>query len=106
MQVLVTGGAGYIGSVVTEELLRAGHAVVVYDNLSKGHRDAVPAEADFLQGDLLDADTLRYFNAAGAGERCGERHSPETHLIPLILQAAAGQRPEITVYGEDYPTPD
>jgi UDP-glucose 4-epimerase len=214
MKVMVTGGAGYIGSVVTEELLRAGHEVVVYDNLSKGHRDAVPAEAAFLEGDLLDEDTLRgtfrahgveavvhmaaaslvgesvtapakyyeqnvvaglrlldamqalevkhlvfsstaatygepakqpieehdptrptnpygetklafeqalrwyegaygiraislrYFNAAGASERCGELHTPETHLIPLILQAAAGLRPEITVYGDDYPTPD
>jgi UDP-glucose 4-epimerase len=214
MKVMVTGGAGYIGSVVTEELLRAGHGVVVYDNLSKGHRDAVPAGAAFLEGDLLDADTLRgtlrahdveavvhmaaaslvgesvtapakyyeqnvvaglrlldamralevkhlvfsstaatygepekqpieeqdptrptnpygetklafehalrwyegayglraislrYFNAAGASERCGERHNPETHLIPLILQAAAGLRPEVTVFGEDYPTPD
>ena len=50
--------------------------------------------------------SLRYFNAAGASEKCGERHDPETHLIPLVLQAAAGKRPEVTVFGEDYATPD
>jgi UDP-glucose 4-epimerase len=213
MRVMVTGGAGYIGSVVTEELLRKGDQVVVYDNLYKGHREAVVEGAAFVKGDLLDtaflretlvqhqveavvhmaADSLvgesvkepakyyrnnvlgglslldamreakvpwlvfsstaavygepakqpieetdptqptnpygetklaferalrwyeayglrfvslRYFNAAGATDRCGERHNPETHLIPLILQAAAGQRPEITIFGDDYPTPD
>jgi UDP-glucose 4-epimerase len=50
--------------------------------------------------------SLRYFNAAGATERHGERHAPETHLIPLVLQAAAGLRPAVTVFGTDYPTPD
>lgn len=59
MRVLVTGGAGYIGSVVTEELLKDGHQVVVYDNLSKGHRQAVASAAPFVEADLLDADTLR-----------------------------------------------
>ncbi len=59
MRVFVTGGAGYIGSVVTEELVNDGHEVVVYDNLSKGHREAVVAGADFVEGDLLDADKLR-----------------------------------------------
>jgi UDP-glucose 4-epimerase len=54
MHVLVTGGAGYIGSIVTEALLRNGHSVVVYDNLSKGHRDAVVAPAQFVEADLLD----------------------------------------------------
>ena len=210
----MTGGAGYIGSVVTEELLRGGDSVVVFDSLYKGHREAVVEGAEFVKGDLLDtalvrdtlarhqveavvhmaADSLvgesvtapakyyrnnvlgglslldamretevkrlvfsstaavygepakqpieegdptqptnpygetklaferalrwydeaygtkfvslRYFNAAGATDRCGERHSPETHLIPLVLQAAAGQRPDITVFGDDYPTPD
>ena len=52
--ILVTGGAGYIGSVVVEELLRDQQAVVVYDNLSKGHRDSVPAQAAFVEGDLLE----------------------------------------------------
>lgn len=210
----MTGGAGYIGSVVTEELLNDGHEVVVFDNLSKGHRRAVVEGAQFVEGDLADgarvretlkgqgteavihmaADSLvgesvtdpakyygnnvsaglalldamvaasvtrlvfsstaavygepekqpveetdasqptnpygetklaferalrwydgayamryaslRYFNAAGATERCGEVHSPETHLIPIVLQAAAGRRTHVEVYGEDYPTRD
>src|ERR1041385_5781676 len=59
MKVLVTGGAGYIGSVVTEELLNDGHEVVVYDSLYKGHRGAVDARARFVKGDLHDADQLR-----------------------------------------------
>jgi len=50
--------------------------------------------------------SLRYFNAAGATERCGEWHNPETHLIPLVLQVAAGMRSDITIYGDDYPTRD
>src|SRR5687767_11509088 len=59
MRVMVTGGAGYIGSVVVEELLRDGHDVTVYDNLSKGHRDSVPAGTNFYQGDLLETERLR-----------------------------------------------
>jgi len=54
VNILVTGGAGYIGSIVAQELLRVGHGVVVYDNLSHGHRSAVPAGADFVQGDIAD----------------------------------------------------
>jgi UDP-glucose 4-epimerase len=54
MDVLVTGGAGYIGSIVTEELVKQGHGVVVFDNLSAGHRAAVHPEADFVEGDLAD----------------------------------------------------
>ncbi|MCM3880949.1 MAG: GDP-mannose 4,6-dehydratase, partial [Vicinamibacterales bacterium] len=50
--------------------------------------------------------SLRYFNAAGAGPRCGERHEPETHLIPLVLEAAAGKREHISIFGSDYPTRD
>ncbi|MFF4408150.1 UDP-glucose 4-epimerase GalE [Streptomyces sp. NPDC001262] len=207
---LVTGGAGYVGSVVAAHLLAAGHAVTVLDDLSTGHREAVPDGASFVEGrvqdaarwldgsydavlhfaafsqvgqsvadpepywrnnvggtaDLLaamrdagvrrlvfsstaatygepatvpiteDAPTaptnpygatklavdhmiagecaahglaavsLRYFNVAGAYGRYGERHAPETHLIPLVLQVALGRREEISVYGDDYPTPD
>jgi len=214
MNILVTGGAGYIGSVVVEETLHAGHKTVVYDNLVNGHRDMVAPDATFIEGDLLDrtlletslrdhdieavihmaayslvgesvvepekyyvnnvvagialldamrasdvskivfsstaavygepekqpieesdrtaptnpyGDTklafehalkayetaygiryasLRYFNAAGASERCGELHEPETHLIPLVLQTAAGQRDFVEIFGDDYPTRD
>ncbi len=214
MRALVTGGAGYIGSVVTEELVKDGHTVVVYDSLYKGHREAVVSGAEFVRADLLDGQTLgatltnyrieavihmaadslvgescaqpakyyrnnvvaglalldaireskinrivfsstaaaygdpeqqpigettpsnptnpygeskltferamrwydeayglryaslRYFNAAGATEHCGESHDPESHLIPIALQAAAGQREFVEVYGDDYPTPD
>ncbi|MCA1664921.1 MAG: UDP-glucose 4-epimerase GalE [Myxococcales bacterium] len=214
MRVLVTGGAGYIGSVVVEELLASGHDVVVYDNLQKGHADAVVAPARLVRGDVLDTESLvavlrgerieavihmaadsivgqsvqeparyyrtnvdgglslldamraagvrdlvfsstaavygepakqpieegdptaptnpygetklviehaldwfegaygtrsvrlRYFNAAGASERNGERHAPETHLIPIVLDVAAGRRPDVTIFGDDYDTPD
>ena len=214
MKVLVTGGAGYIGSITSEVLLNRGHDVVVFDNLSQGHRAAVPAAAEWVEGDLsapqeirdaiehhrpdavmhfaarslvgesmdkpflylrdnavnglnlLDAcvaggvdrfilsstanlfgaptsavideqapiapgspygeskwaleralnwlsqtkglrfASLRYFNGAGASEMRGEHHSPETHLIPLVLQVAAGQRDHITIFGDDYDTPD
>jgi UDP-glucose 4-epimerase len=54
----------------------------------------------------LRSVSLRYFNAAGASIRNGERHDPETHLIPLVLQAAAGQLPKVTIFGDDYPTRD
>jgi len=214
MRILVTGGAGYIGSVVVERLLGAGHGAVVYDNLSQGHRESVIAGAEFIEGEILDRQklegaltthkiegvihmaasalvgescenpakyysnnlitslsllesmratgvsrlvlsstaavygepkkplieetdptcptnpygetklsferachwysqayglrfvSLRYFNAAGATKLCGELHNPETHLIPIILQVAAGQRPDVEIYGDDYPTPD
>jgi UDP-glucose 4-epimerase len=214
--VLVTGGAGYVGSHAAAELVRRGHAVAVLDDLSKGHRKAVPASADFHQTDLADyaavkavfgkhrfdavlhfaansqvgesmrepmlylgdnvmnaanlvraagesgvrkfvlsstsnlfdgtgdrpiaedrpiapaspygeskymverllkwAETiygirsacLRYFNAAGADPdgHIGEDHSPETHLIPIVLEVAAGRRPHIEMFGDDYATPD
>jgi UDP-glucose 4-epimerase len=214
MHVLVTGGAGYIGSVVVEELIRDSHDVTVYDNLDKGHRAAISSSAQFVEADLLDTDrlrqtlqeskadavihmaasslvgesvqepakyyrnnvvaglsllgamkdvgvnrlvfsstaavygepakqpieesdptgptnpygesklsfehalrwyekaygihyaSLRYFNAAGATERSGEWHDPETHLIPIVLQVAAGMRNEVQVFGDDYPTRD
>ena len=207
---LVTGGAGYVGSVVAQHLLEAGHEVTVLDNLSTGFREGVPAGATFIEGDIRDAAkwldssyeavlhfaafsqvgesvvkpekywennvggsmallaamreagvrklvfsstaatygepdevpivetartsptnpygasklsvdfmitseaaahglgavSLRYFNVAGAYGSCGERHSPESHLIPLVLQVAQGKRDAISVYGDDYPTPD
>ncbi|MFI1198999.1 UDP-glucose 4-epimerase GalE [Streptomyces sp. BHT-5-2] len=207
---LVTGGAGYVGSVVARHLLEAGHTVTVLDNLSTGFRAAVPAGADFVEGDIHDAHrwldrsydavlhfaaysqvgesvakpekywhnnvggsmallaamrtagvrtlvfsstaatygepvgtpitetdptaptspygasklavdhmitgeaaahglaavSLRYFNVAGAYGASGERHDPESHLIPLVLQVAQGRREAISVYGDDYPTPD
>ena len=212
MKVLVTGGAGYIGSVVASQLVRAGHDTVVLDDLSRGHARAVPEGARLVRGNLLDADfvretlsegfegvlhfaalslvgesmerpelyyrnnvcgtlnlldamresgagrlvfsstaavygepdevpieetaptlptnpygnsklavdrligavaearglaatSLRYFNVAGAGGGFGEDHSPETHLIPLVLQAAA-QGSSVKVFGTDYPTRD
>ncbi|MEU9324182.1 UDP-glucose 4-epimerase GalE [Streptomyces canus] len=210
MKYLVTGGAGYVGSVVAQHLLEAGHEVVVLDNLSTGFREGVPAGAAFIEGDIRDAAkwldssfdgvlhfaafsqvgesvvkpekywennvggtmallgamreagvrrlvfsstaatygepeevpivesaptrptnpygasklavdfmitseanahglgavSLRYFNVAGAYGKQGERHAPESHLIPLILQVAQGRREAISVFGEDYPTPD
>ena len=214
MRVMVTGGAGYIGSIVSEELMREGHEVVVYDNLQKGHLGAVVEGAPFIQADLLDGDLLRdmlkvyrieavvhmaadsladeslkdpakyycnnltsglsllgamkdckvdrivfsstaavygdsekqpleeddptdptsaygetklaferalrwheaaygtryvclrHFNAAGASKRFGEAHEPETHLIPIICQAAAGKRSHVTIFGDDYATRD
>ncbi len=214
MKVFVTGGAGYIGSVAVESLLKAGHEVVVFDSLYMGHREAVSEEAVFIEGDLsnqelvrqslLDhrpngimhfashtmvgesmekpfmylrentvnalnliegaveagverfilsstanlfddpesmpiAETerivpgspygeskfiverllhwtqvtkglryacLRYFNAAGCTAEKGEDHTPETHIIPLVLQVALGQREKIMIFGDDYDTPD
>lgn len=214
MNVLVTGGAGYIGSVTVETLLKRGHDVVVLDDLSSGHRDAVPEGVPFVHASIAERDmvsyalsayevdavlhfaafslvgesmekplkyfsnnvagtvqllrtldkhdvrrfvlsstaavygepeavpitesaalrpesvygesklmiertlswlartagfgfaALRYFNAAGASELLGEDHRPESHLIPLVLEVAAGKREQIAVFGDDYPTPD
>jgi UDP-glucose 4-epimerase len=213
MKLLVTGGAGYIGSVVAKQLLDRGHEVAVLDDLSRGHRAAVPDGARLLEVGLADAPgtsdalsegfdgvlhfaalalvaesvefperyhrgnfvgtlnlldamrehgvkrlvfsstcatygepeqvpmpetlptnpvnsygnsklavdrmigdecrahglgaiSLRYFNVAGACGGLGEDHYPETHLIPLVLQAAAGTREHVSVFGTDYPTAD
>lgn len=214
MNILLTGGAGYIGSVTTEQLLNRGHKVWVFDSLERGHRAAVDERATFIHGDLRNAGDilgamksvkpdavmhfaayalvgesmddpmmyfrnnvvgglnlveamtsvgvprivfsstcatygqpdvipmtedlpqrptnpygesklqfekilnwfrdrknlqsvfLRYFNAAGATERFGEDHEPETHLIPNVLRVALGQRDKVQVFGTDYPTPD
>jgi UDP-glucose 4-epimerase len=215
MRVLVTGGAGYIGSVVAAQLIAAGHDVIVLDDLSTGHADAVPPGATFVRGTLREcaaavlsdgidavlhfaarslvgesmaeparywsanlggslalldamreigvrtivfsstaavygepertpvsetdptrptnpygasklavdvtltefarlygfgAVSLRYFNVAGAlqaddGAWLGERHNPETHLIPAVLASAAAGRP-VQIFGDDYDTPD
>lgn len=215
MRILVTGGAGYIGSHVARSLAEAGFEPVVYDNLSRGHRQAA-GPFPFVHGDVGDgalleetvrrwgigaavhlaADSLvgesvadprryfennvgrglallgtllrcevrrfilsstaavygepeqvpipedhplrptnpygeskafletvlrrydaahglrfvslRYFNAAGAHPRgdLGEDHDPETHLVPIVLQAALGERDRVVVFGDDYPTPD
>ncbi|MEJ7893006.1 MAG: UDP-glucose 4-epimerase GalE [Solirubrobacteraceae bacterium] len=213
MKLLVTGGAGYIGSVVAAQLRDARHQVTVLDSLARGHRAAVPEGCGFVEVDLLDLDavtralgdgydgvlhfaalalvsesvdhperyhrgnfvgtlnlldamrahdvkrlvfsstcatygepetvpiheqvptapvnsygnsklavdhmigdecrahglgaiSLRYFNVAGASGPQGEDHEPETHLIPLVLRAAAGRRASVSIYGTDYPTPD
>src|SRR5215218_7388898 len=213
MKLLVTGGAGYIGSVVANQLLERGHDVVVLDDLSRGHRAAIPAGARFVEVGLADPDatrgalaegfdgvlhfaalalvaesvefperyhrgnfvgtlnlldamrehsikrlvfsstcatygepeqvpmpetlptdpvnaygnsklaidrmigdecrahglaaaSLRYFNVAGARGHLGEDHDPETHLIPLVLRAAAGVSDHVKVFGTDYPTRD
>lgn len=214
MKVFVTGAAGYIGSVVVEELLSAGHDVFAYDLLKSGHRNALPQEVEFVQGDILDGESLlralgqarpyavmhlageivvsesfqdpglhfrvnvsggievleamreaginrivfsstagvygdpgvpcitenvskrplspyglsklqfeqvldwygrtqnfkhvslRYFNACGATEKNGEDRKNETHLIPIVIEAAMGKRAGIKLYGTDYPTSD
>ncbi|MDA1050655.1 MAG: UDP-glucose 4-epimerase GalE [Planctomycetota bacterium] len=214
MKILVTGGAGYIGSVVVEQLVNQGDSVVVFDNLSLGHREAVHPEAEFIHADLADRAAidqalakhqpeavmhfaayslvgesmkfplqylgenvtnflnllqglvahdvkqlilsstanlfdapermpideterivpgspygeskyicermlywldkihglryaaLRYFNAAGASDQRGEDHTPELHLIPIVLQVALGQRERVSMFGDDYDTPD
>jgi UDP-glucose 4-epimerase len=214
MTILITGGAGYIGSVTTELLRARGEQVVVLDNLSRGFRDAVAPEIPFYEGNVGDRDlvariarehdidacvhfaafayvgesvsqptlyyennvaqginllgalvtagvrkfvfsstcatygepqqipideshpqqpanpygwsklfierilgdydraynlkfvALRYFNASGASPDRGERHEPETHLIPLVLKAAQKEIDYVTVFGNDYPTHD
>ena len=60
MKVLVTGGAGYIGSVTSEVLLSRGYEVVVFDNLSQGHRAAVPVAADWIEGDLSSPHDIHH----------------------------------------------
>ena len=74
-EVLVTGGAGYIGSVVCRTLLERGHRVVVIDSLAEGHRRAVPAGVDFYQGELGDSSLLRKIFAKHAIDGVIERHA-------------------------------
>lgn len=214
MKILVTGAAGYIGSVCAETLLDRGHSVISLDDLSEGHEEAVDPRATFCCVNLHDSEaldaifraheidavmhfaavclveesvrepakyyrtnvaagihlldamlrhkvkklifsstaatygdpqtaliteetatnpvnpygaskllfervlaefrqnsgfeyiTMRYFNAAGASAKFGEDHSPESHIIPILLQTAAGEREAFQIYGTDYPTPD
>ncbi len=65
MKVLVTGGAGYIGSIVSDALMQAGHTVTIYDSLVKGHRKAIPTRAEFIHGDILDREMLDLLFARG-----------------------------------------
>ncbi len=86
MQILVTGGAGYIGSVVSAELIAAGHEVVVFDNLSQGHRAAVPERATLIVGDLADRAAI---------ERVFEAHSIDAvmHFASRTLVGESMQQP-------------
>src|SRR4030095_14977866 len=81
MNILVTGGAGYIGSVVVEETLRTGHRTIVYDNLVKGHREMVAADAIFVEGDLLDRPRL---------EKTLVEHDVEA-VIPMAAYSLVGE---------------
>jgi UDP-glucose 4-epimerase len=87
MQILVTGGAGYVGSVIVEALLTAGHQVVVYDNLLKGHLDAVHPEATFVEAALAERDHLR--------------HALEDHQIEAVIHMAA-----LSLVGESVAHPE
>ena len=83
MKLFVTGGTGYIGSVVAYQLVEAGHEAVVFDDLSKGHETAVPERTRFVRGDLLDADRLRSVLAEGFDG-----------VIHLAARSAAGESVE------------
>ena len=86
MKLLVTGGAGYIGSIVARLLLEGGHEVVVLDNLRQGHREAVPAEADLVVADLLDEPALR--------DTIGQGFDAVLHFAALALVGESGTNPE------------
>jgi UDP-glucose 4-epimerase len=86
MKLLVTGGAGYIGSIVSSQLLAAGHEVVVLDNLERGHRQAVPAEARLVEADLLDRSALKSAIAEG--------FDGVLHFAALALVAESVSHPE------------
>src|SRR5687767_10206515 len=87
MNILVTGGAGYIGSVVVEDLLKSGHRAVVLDDLSKGHREAVHRDAVFVKGDIRDRKLVKKTLAA---------HEIEAviHMAASSLVAESVQRPD------------
>jgi UDP-glucose 4-epimerase len=86
VKLLVTGGAGYIGSIVAKQLLTAGHDVVVLDNLDRGHRHAVPRGARLVVADLLDRDAL--------GEALGERFDGVLHFAALAMVGESVSHPE------------
>lgn len=88
MRILVTGGAGYIGSIVVQELIGAGHEVVVFDSLVRGHRSAVPKEATFVYGDLLDQEAL---------SRLFEEHDffAVMHFAALIESGESMEKPAL-----------
>src|ERR1051325_8266434 len=86
MNILVAGGAGYIGSVVTEELIKDGHQVVVYDNLSKGHRGAVVSGATFVRGDLMETAKL-------SEALRGNRVEAVIHMAAASLVGESVERP-------------
>jgi len=106
LNILVVGGAGYIGSHRVKTLVEAGHVTTVFDSLVTGHRDAVHLAAEFVSGDISDRPLIDWLLARNFDGSLGEGHDPETHLIPLALQAAARKRPAIEIYGDDYDTPD
>src|SRR5271155_640247 len=93
MRVLVTGGAGYIGSVVAEELLQAGHRVVVFDNLSRGHRQAVPKNAELVVGDLADRGSVDRLLRAHPTDSRG--FDAVMHFAALIEAGESMKAPEI-----------
>jgi len=88
MNIFVTGGAGYIGSIVAQELIQAGHEVVVFDSLIRGHRSALPQEATFVRGDLLDREALT---------RLFEEHdfSAVMHFAALIESGESMEKPAL-----------
>ncbi|MBV9309847.1 MAG: NAD-dependent epimerase/dehydratase family protein, partial [Solirubrobacterales bacterium] len=86
MKLLVTGGAGYIGSIVARQLLAEGHEVVVLDSLERGHRHAVPAEARLAEIDLLDLDAVRSL--------LGEGFEGVMHFAALALVGESVAHPE------------
>ena len=86
MRLLVTGGAGYVGSIVAKQLLEAGHDVVVLDNLEQGHREAVPPKAQLVAVDLLDRDAVR--NALSDG------FDGVLHFAALALVSDSVRHPE------------
>ncbi|ADP72155.1 UDP-glucose 4-epimerase [Rhodomicrobium vannielii ATCC 17100] len=106
-QFVFSSTAAVYGNTGSEPITEA-HACAPINPYGRTKRMVEEALEDFNRAYGLNFFSLRYFNAAGADPmaRIGERHYPETHLIPLVLQAASGRRDAITVFGRDYPTPD